>query len=227
MGAGWYREPVYPPDIDRRSTEGLADQLVRELTDGVGDTGVRAGFIGEIGTERHHITPRQERVFRAAGRAQRRTGCPIVTHTTHMGELVVEQLDLLAEEGVPGSRIIISHIGDRRDPRLMLAAAERGAFLSVDNLAFVGGYSPLDVRADNVARLWREGFGPQVMLGNDICETDQWAANGGPGYANVLERFQPLLAARGITDEQFRTMTVETPARAFAYEASVSPGSGR
>jgi phosphotriesterase-related protein len=221
MGGGWYREAVYPADIDTRSTDDLADQLVRELTEGVDGTGIRAGFIGEIGTERGAISPRQERVFRAAARAHRRTGCPILTHTTHMGELVVEQLDLLAEEGVDPRRVIVSHIGDRRDPRLLLAAASRGAFLSVDNLAFTGGYSPLDVRADNVALLWREGFGSQVMLGNDICETDQWAANGGPGYANVLERFRPLLTARGITGEQFETMTVDSPARAYSYNATL------
>ena len=121
-------------------------------------TGVRAGFIGEIGTERGRISPREERVFRAAARAHRRTGCPILTHTTHMGELVEEQLALLAEEGVATERVIVSHIGDRRDPRLMLAAAARGAFLSIDNLAFIAGYSPLEVRADNVALLWREGL---------------------------------------------------------------------
>jgi phosphotriesterase-related protein len=142
-----------------------------------------------------------------------------MTHTTHMGELVEEQLALLAEEGVTADHVIVSHIGDRRDPRLLLAAATRGAYLSIDNLAFTDGYTPLHVRADNVALLWREGFGPQVMLGNDICETGQWAANGGWGYANVIERFWPLLAERGITEEQYRTMTVDTPARAFAYDA--------
>ena len=36
MGAGWYRERVYPTDLDVRSTDDLADQLVRELTIGVG-----------------------------------------------------------------------------------------------------------------------------------------------------------------------------------------------
>jgi predicted metal-dependent phosphotriesterase family hydrolase len=46
------------------------------------------------------VSPAQERVFRAAARADRRTGCPIMTHTTHFGELAVEQLDLLQEEGV-------------------------------------------------------------------------------------------------------------------------------
>jgi phosphotriesterase-related protein len=220
MGAGWYRERVYPADLDVRSTDDLADQLVRELTIGVDATGIRAGFIGEIGTERGAITPLEERVFRAAARAHRRTGCPVMTHTTHFGELALDQIALLGEEGVPADRIIVSHMGDRRDQRPLLAVAETGAWLSVDNLGFVTGYAPLAVRADNIACLVREGYLERVLLGSDTCETGQLKANGGPGYANVVERVWPLLAERGITDEQFRTMSVDNPARAFAYAAA-------
>src|SRR5690349_13122706 len=74
MGAGWYRELVYPRLVYERDTNSLADLIVQELTSGIDGTGVRAGVIGEIGTERYSITPAEERVFRAAARAQRRTG---------------------------------------------------------------------------------------------------------------------------------------------------------
>ena len=51
MGCGWYRTAYYPPEarIDRRTTDDLADELVAEIANGVGDTGVRPGIIGEIG----------------------------------------------------------------------------------------------------------------------------------------------------------------------------------
>src|SRR5690242_19166317 len=115
MGAGWYREKVYPPCIHEMSTRELAGILVAEIETGAEGTGVRAGIIGEIGTERFHITPAQERVFRAAARARNRTGVSIWTHTTHFGELALEQIALLTEEGVSPERIVISHLGDRRD----------------------------------------------------------------------------------------------------------------
>lgn len=222
MGAGWYRERVYPPEIATTATNDLAELLVRELVVGVGDTGIRPGFIGEIGTERGVISPAEERVFRAAARASRRTGCPILTHTTHSGELALEQIALLGEEGVPPTRIIISHLGDRRERRSLHAIAETGVWLSVDNLAFITGYSPLDVRADNVAWLWQEGHGDRVLLGNDICEVDALAINGGVGYAHVINDFWPLLRERGITREQFHAMTVTNPARAYAYPAAAA-----
>jgi phosphotriesterase-related protein len=210
MGAGWYRERVYPDYV----LEELPDQLASRLV----ATGVRPGFIGEIGTERGHITPAQERVFRAAGRAHAQTGCPIMTHTTHWGELALEQLDLLGEEGVDARRVIISHLGDRPGVRHWLPIAERGAWLDIDNLAFIAGYAPLEVRADNVAALCAEGLAGQVMLSNDICELGQLAFYGGCGYANVIESFLPMLRSRGVSEEQIHTMTVANPARAFAYE---------
>ena len=222
MGAGWYRERVYPPEIATTSTNDLADLLVRELTVGVGETGIRPGFIGEIGTERGAITPAEERVFRASARASRRTGCPILTHTTHSGELALEQIALLGEEGVPAERVIVSHLGDRRERRGLLAIAASGVWLSVDNLAFVTGYSPLDVRADNVVMLWREGYGERILLGNDICEVDALAVNGGVGYGHVINDFWPLLRDRGLTEEQFHAMTVANPARAYAYAAEAA-----
>jgi phosphotriesterase-related protein len=222
MGSGWYREKVYPAFIERELPDRLAERLVVELVDGVDGSGVRAGFIGEIGTGREAMSPAEERVFRAAARAHRRTGCPIMTHTTHFGELALAQLDVLAEEGVPAASVIVSHLGDRIGLRHALPIAERGAWLSVDNLGFEGGYAPLAVRADNVAALWEAGFGDRVLLGNDICRTDQLVAYGGPGYANVIERFLPLLRERGLGDPEIRTLIVDNPARALAYDAEAA-----
>jgi predicted metal-dependent phosphotriesterase family hydrolase len=219
MGAGWYRERVYPAEIATTSTSALADRLVHELVEGVGETGIRAGFIGEIGTGRGAITPAEERVFRAAARAHRATGAPIMTHTTHFGELALEQLDLLAEEGVAPSSVIVSHLGDRHGIASIRPIAERGAWLGVDNLGFVAGYASLESRADNVAALWEAGFGARVLLASDICRTDQLVAHGGAGYAGVLTRFVPLLHERGLGDDQMRSMLVENPARAFGYPA--------
>ena len=113
----------------------------------------------------------------------------------------------------------MSHLGDRVGIKTLLPIAARGAFINVDNLGFVGGYAPLDGRADNVAALVAEGLVDQVMLSNDICLTDQLLTNGGPGYGNVIVNFVPLLRARGVSDEQIRTILVRNPARAFAYDA--------
>lgn len=224
MGAGWYRERAYPDYVYEEMPDSLADRLVRELTVGVDGTDIRAGFIGEIGTERGHISPAQERVFRAAARAHRRTGCPILTHTTHFGELALEQLDLLGEEGVSAEHVIISHLGDRVGIKWWLPIAARGAWLNIDNLGFVSGYAPLEVRADNVVALCREGLTGQIMLSNDLCLIDQMATFGGPGYDNVIRNFVPLLRERQLPEADIHTLLVANPARAFAYDAEAARG---
>lgn len=226
MGAGWYREVVYPDSIATTSTEELAQQLVREIEHGVGETGIRPGFIGEIGTERGQISPAQERVFRAAGKAHVRTGVPILTHTTHWGELALEQLDLLADEGVDPSVVIISHLGDRKGIEIILPIAERGAWINVDNIGFVDGYAPLEFRADNVAELCSRGLADRVMLSNDICELGQLAAYGGPGYANVIENFLPMLRERKVSEDDIHRMTVVNPSIAFAFTEPKRPVAG-
>jgi phosphotriesterase-related protein len=214
MGAAWYREDVYPAFVREMDTNALSDRIVEELTVGVDGTDVRAGFIGEIGTERKFITPSQERVFRAAARAHRRTGAAIITHTTHFGELALEQIALLKEEGVPAERISISHLGDRHDPKPLLAIARQGVYLGVDNIGYTGdGYPDDSVRARNVVTLIREGYGDRVLLSGDVCMKTHLRAYGGKGYDHVPARFLPLLKQQGVTEAEIHAMTVENPAR--------------
>jgi predicted metal-dependent phosphotriesterase family hydrolase len=214
MGAGWYRERVYPAFIHERDTNDLSDLIVGDIMRGADGTDVRAGIIGEIGTERKHITPAEERVFRAAARAQRRTGACVMTHTTHFGELAMEQIALLREENVPPNRIAISHLGDRHDTKQLLRIAQEEVFVSVDNIGYVGnGYPPDEVRMRNVSLLIAEGFLAQVVLGGDICQKSHLAAYGGKGYAHVPRCFLPLLRANGVREEAILQMTVANPAR--------------
>jgi len=214
MGSGWYRELVYPALVHECDTNAIAALIVSDLVQGAEGTNVRAGIIGEIGTERKYITPAQERMFRAAARAQRRTGACIMTHTTHFGELAVEQIALLREEAVPPERIVISHLGDRHDTTQLMKIAREGVFLSVDNIGYVGGgYPPDEVRVRNVCKLAAEGHLPQIVLGGDICQKSHLAAYGGKGYAQVPRCFLPLLRAQGIREDAIHQMTVANPGR--------------
>lgn len=215
MGAGWYRHFGYPREVEERTSRELAEILVREIEVGVRDTGIRAGFIGEIGTGRHYLRPAEERVFRAAALAQQRTGVAISTHTTRWGTLALEQIALLEEAGADLSKVIIGHLGDRQGVRHLLPIAERGVYLEVDNIGYLD-YQPEEVRADNVAALVKEGFGDRILLSEDICTLEHLAYRGGKGYGYLLEVFVPLLRQRGLRDEEIEQLLVHNPARAFA-----------
>jgi len=216
-GAGWYRERVYPRRVFESTINQLADHLVDEITNGFSGTDVRPGIIGEIGTERGHFSPAEERVFRAAARAARETGVAVVTHTTHFGELALDQIDVLADEGLAPDRIVISHLGDRIDTGLLLAIARRGVHLSIDNIGYVGdGYPGDDVRATNVMMLAATGHEDQIVLGTDVAATPQLATYGGRGYGSLAREFLPRLARLGASPELIRKVTVSNIAAVLA-----------
>ncbi len=218
MGAAWYREIVYPGFVYELDSGSLSERIVKELMEGIDGTNIRAGVIGEIGTERKFITPAQERVFRAAARACLRTGASIVTHTTHFGELALEQIALLREEGVPKERIIISHLGDRTDQNHLRLIAHQGVYLGIDNIGYRDdGYPSDEVRAKNVKMLIDEGHIRQIMLSGDVCMKTHLHAYGGKGYDHIALRFVPLLQETGVTTGQIHTMTVSNPGRAFDW----------
>ncbi|MCE2487958.1 MAG: hypothetical protein J4F42_20790, partial [Desulfurellaceae bacterium] len=45
---GWYVQFSHPPEIAAKSIEELTDIMVKEITVGIGNTGIKAGNIGEI-----------------------------------------------------------------------------------------------------------------------------------------------------------------------------------
>ena len=218
MGCGWYRERVYPAYIHELSTNALAEMLVKELEEGV-EGGIRPGIIGEIGTERFHVTPAEEKVFRAAARAQRATGASVTTHTTHFGDLAHEQMDILLEEGVPPERIVIGHLGERRGVKGELAIAERGVYVEIDHVGrpASAGTQPEWRRARNVAELVEAGYLERVLISMDICCNSLLHWNGGHGFDYLLTTFVPLLREEGLTDEQIRVILVDNPIRVLDF----------
>lgn len=218
-GSGWYRKPVYVDDVYRKTSYQLSEMLITELTDGFGDTGVRAGFIGEIGTERGSVRASEERVFLAAARASVQTGAPIWTHTTHFGELALDQIDILERAGVSPDRIVISHLGDLEDTSRIMAIARRGAYLSIDNIGYTGeGYPNDDIRLASVLALLEAGYGDQVVLGTDIGTRSALKSYGGRGFAWLIDNFIPAMRKAGVSEDDVRRLTVTNVARALTFK---------
>ena len=216
MGSAWYRERVYPDYVREQDADRLAERIVKDIEEGADGTEVRSGIIGEIGTERYFMTPAEERVFRAAARAHRRTGAPVITHTTHFGELALEQIALLKEEKVDPERICISHVGERHGCADLIAIVSTGAYISVDHVGFTE-FGSDEVQADNVAEMVKRGYAKHIMLAQDICRVSMLHASGGAGYDHLLRRFVPMLQQRGVSDAAIHTMLVENPATFLAF----------
>ena len=215
MGCGHYRDPYLDRDwFDRMAVDAIADQIVLDVTDGVRDTGVRAGIIGEIGADRPHISAAEERSFRAAARAHVKTGLTISTHAARW-PVGLAQLRRLAEEGVEPRRVIVGHADTVPIPEYHLALAKKGCYVSFDSIGTGSSYDTHRA-VDYVLDLVRAGFGSQVLLSHDVCLRDHLRATGGCGYAYLLTEFLPLLTAAGLDPEQVSAFVIDNPRAALA-----------
>jgi phosphotriesterase-related protein len=173
--------------------------------------------IGEVGSDRGHLSALEERSFRAAARAHRRTGLTVSTHAARW-PVGIPQLDLLAEEGVDPRRVVVGHCDMVPDPDYHLAVARRGAFVSFDT---VQGESDYDTgrRLAWLRSLAEHGFLDRVLLSQDVCLRTDYAAMGGPGYAYVPTTFATLLRENGFSDSDVHGLLVDNPRRALTGEA--------
>ena len=229
-GTGWYLEDSYPDQVKKDSIDELSKVMVRELTEGIEETGIRAGVIGELGTGLE-LTENEKKVMRAAARAQAKTGAPLTIHTWHPLQSVKEArkyLDIVAEEGVDLSKVYLSHMDQTcADTEYHKSIIEKyGVVLSYDCFGFEtpcegfcpGGTHPSDTeRVRAVAELLNAGYEKNLVLAQDVCMKIQRRKYGGYGYAHVLENITRDLRHRGISEKQIRTMLVDNPKRLLAW----------
>ena len=217
MGAGWYRQAYYPAEalIDRRSVDDLADEIVREATDGVDGTDIRPGIIGEIGTDKPWLSAQEERVHRAAARAARRTGLAITTHAVQ-SRVGLDQLAVFEAEGADLTRVVIGHADSHPDPDYHRAIVERGASVEFDFLGM--SFTPLERHGEgriveSICELLGRGHAERILLSQDVCHDSQLSRYGGNGYTYLAESFLPTLRAAGVSDDEIATITVDNPRR--------------
>ncbi len=217
MGGGWYRTAYYPPEalIDRRSADALAEELVHDATVGVGDTGIRIGILGEIGTDKPWMTPAEERVFRAVARASRRTGLAIITHAV-MSDVGAAQMTVLEEEGVDPGRVVIGHADSYPVLDHYLSLIARGASIEFDFLGM--SFTPMEQHAEGrvielLLELLHRGHGDRVLLSQDVCHNSQLRHYEGNGYTYLQTTFLPRLRAAGVPEADITRLTVDNPRR--------------
>lgn len=220
MGCGWYRGAYYPAEarIERRSVDDLANELTAEILDGVGNSGIRPGIIGEIGTDKPWVSPAEERVHRAVGRAARRTGLAITTHAV-MSRVGLAQLQIFEEEGVDPARVVIGHADSYPVLDHYREIIRRGANLEFDFLGM--SFTPTERHGEGrivelLLDLLAAGHGDRILLSQDVCHDSQLKRYEGNGYVYLHETFLPRLRAAGVAAAEIERLTVANPARILA-----------
>lgn len=229
LGVGFYKNPKLPGFIKHSSVEQLTNIILEDIEKGIGD--VKPGIIGEVGSSNYQIFPEEEKVLKAAGRAQKISGLPLSTHTGR-ASMVKEQLDLFSKEKVEFSKVAIGHLDVF--PRLeelietYKEVLDRGAFLQFDTIGKEGFFEleldyhygqkfPYDYqRAEMIVKLAEQGYSEQILISCDIDKPELLKTGGGRGYSHLLDNFIPLLKIKGAKDEVCNKILIENPKRFFS-----------
>ena len=210
------------------SPDVIAPMYVREVEEGIEDSGVKAAVI-KVASDRGGITPPQEVVLRAAARAHLQTGAPISTHTWSPDRVGEQQVAILEEEGADLTRVYIGHSNDDTDLDYLLGLLEKGVWLGLDR--YPGGRVPgtpdWEQRTEVAKKLMDAGYTERIMLSHDYsvpkarngAEVQEERRRANPdGYNFISRHVLPRLMELGASEQDIHQITVENPRRFFVGE---------
>jgi phosphotriesterase-related protein len=220
VATGVYAFMELPMFLSNRSDEWLAELFVRELREGIDDTGVKAAFL-KCAVEKHGLIGDVPRVLAAIAAAAVETGAPVMVHTNAPAQTGLIALETLTNTGVEPKRIVIAHAGDSNDLAYLRAIADTGASLGCDRFN-IPHFNPDANRIETLTALVAEGYTGSVHLGHDgACFYDfmvgnPWFADEHSDYLHISNTIVPQLLAAGVTQAQIDEMFVDNPRRFFS-----------
>ncbi|MEV5611255.1 phosphotriesterase [Streptomyces sp. NPDC052225] len=212
---GMHQSAHYAPELLAERADDLAEVFVRELTEGIGSSGVRAGLIKVAGGF-HALDAHARWTMRAAAEAHHATGAPLAVHH-ELGTGALDVLDLLCGElEVPAHRVILGHLNRSPDFVAHREAARSGAYLAFDGPSRANHATDWRM-PDAMAELAAGGYADRLLLGGDTTSAGARSVSGGPGMPYLLRRVRPRLE-EALGKEAVERVLVANPARAFAVE---------
>ncbi len=207
---GVYREPWLPPWVRDASEAELRDWMIAELTDGIEDTGVRAGWI-KVGATDDGITEAEAKVLRAAAGASIATGATIGSHTVR-GHVARAQLDLIEQTGASADSFVWIHAHVEPDIAIHHELAQRGAWIEYDG---IGEPEQDAMFIDLIQRGLDAGLGDRILLSQDRGWYDPAQPGGGTPkpFTYLPEQFLPRLAEAGVDEGHDRSADAPQPVR--------------
>ena len=210
-----------PHHFQTRDADYLADAFVHDIEEGIQGTEVKAAFL-KCAVDEPGINDDVEKVLRAAARAHKRTGRPIMAHSHPATRRGLEIMDVLDDEGVDPARVQIAHTGDTDDLDYIEELLARGPFIGMDRYG-LDIYLPTDRRNATVVELCRRGYAGRMTLSQDACAAFDWfpremVVQMAPNwhFTFLFEEVIPALQEAGVTEEQVTEMLEEVPRRWLA-----------
>jgi len=222
VATGIYTFDAVPLYFSRRPRAAMTEFFIRDITEGITDTGVKAGML-KCAVDEKGLTEGVEKVLRAVVQAHVATGgTPVTIHTHAAGRHGPAIVEVLKEEGADLSRVVLGHSGDAvRDPDYLAAMADTGLTLGMDRFG-IDHFATFQQRSDLVVEMCRRGYADRMVLAHDTCCYIDWF---GPGtlddlkdwhYLHVSQDVLPYLREHGVPESDIDAMLVANPVRILA-----------
>jgi len=222
VATGIYTFDTVPLFFWRRPKRTMTDFFIRDITEGITDTGVRAGML-KCAVDEKGLTEGVEQVLRAVARAHAGTGgTPVTIHTHAAGQHGPAILEVLKSEGADLGRVVLGHSGDAVDnPDYLAAMADSGLTLGMDRFG-IDHFATFQQRADLLVEMCRRGYAGRMVLSHDcscyldwfeqsaLAELKDWH------YLHVSQDVVPYLREHGVPDSDIDAMLIANPARILA-----------
>jgi phosphotriesterase-related protein len=200
-----------PAWIKDETAESLAQRWIKEHSEGIENTGVRPGFI-KISVNEGKLSELHQKLVKAAALTHLQTGLTICSHTGK-APAAFEQIDILKSNGVQPDAFVWVHAQAESDKSLHTKAAQMGAWVSLDGIA----WGDHENYADSIMRLKQQQLLHRVLISHDAGWYRPGDPNGGQftGFTDIFTKLLPLLKQKRFTAADTKQLLVINPEIAF------------
>jgi 5-phospho-D-xylono-1,4-lactonase len=205
---GIHLQKYYPPNHWQYylPEDELTELLVKDITEGIDEfdygcpvvkrSAHKAGLI-KLATGEGAFTEHEKKIFRCVVAAHKRTGAPILTHTSN-GKQAVEQVELFLKLGADIKHIVLSHVDRNKDLGYHKLLMQTGVYVEYDS------HFRRKNEDDNWTYILLEkllpDFADQITVGMDMARNTYWQSYGGaPGLNYLLTTFRQQMKKRDLS----------------------------
>jgi phosphotriesterase-related protein len=220
VATGVYAFLELPNFLHYRSADAIAELFVRELREGIDDTGVKAAFI-KCAVDEHGLVGDIPKILDAVALAAVETGAPVMVHTNASAATGTLALEALTSRGLDPTRLVVAHAGDSNDLHYLRTIGDTGATLGCDRFN-IPHFNPDADRIRTLLVLLEEGYGDRIHLSHDAaCFMDFMVGDPNfsherPNYLHLSSTILPALRESGVTEAQLDQLLVDNPRRFLA-----------
>jgi phosphotriesterase-related protein len=220
--SGWWTEKTR--FLTGVSVDRLARAFIREIKEGVADTGIKPGIL-KGASDKDGVLPHEETILRAVACAHHETGLPIMLHSFSPGQVGRRQIAILKEEDVNLSRVKMDHSNDTTDLEYLTWILDQGCYLGLDR--YPGeGTSPL-ARTRTLKALIDAGYKGRLCVSHDWSLARHVASDspiGSPqkrkklnphNYLYIKNVVFPQLREMGVSEDVINSILVDAPRNFF------------